>query len=404
MLYISYDGLTDPLGQSQIIPYLTGLSEAGHKIFILSTEKKLLFKEKKHLIENILLSSGIQWFHILYSSRPKVISTLFDILKLKRKAKGIYKNYNIDAVHCRSYIPSLIGVMLKTKYGIKFLFDMRGFWADERVDGKIWNLKNPFYRFIYKYFKKKEKEFLQFADGIISLTENGRDAIHKWSYFESLLVGIDVIPCCVDTGHFNFNNINYELQNDLRQTLLIKPEDLILSYLGSVGTWYMLDEMLQFFNRLLIKYSNAKFLFVTPESKSYIHDFVKRNKILPDRIIVVKSSREQVPIYLSLSKLSIFFIKPVYSKQASSPTKLAELMSMGIPFICNAGVGDIDEITKKTDAGLIIKDFNIEEYDKVIRNLDSFLNKPKETIRTSALELFSLKSGIEKYRQIYETL
>jgi hypothetical protein len=37
---------------------------------------------------------------------------------------------------------------------------MRGFWADERVEGKIWNVKNPVYRKAYQFFKQKEKEFL----------------------------------------------------------------------------------------------------------------------------------------------------------------------------------------------------------------------------------------------------
>ena len=38
-LYISYDGMTDPLGRSQVLPYLQGLSERGHEITLLSCEK-----------------------------------------------------------------------------------------------------------------------------------------------------------------------------------------------------------------------------------------------------------------------------------------------------------------------------------------------------------------------------
>src|SRR4051794_20204501 len=39
VLYITYDGLTDPLGRSQVLPYLTGLAERGHRITVLSCEK-----------------------------------------------------------------------------------------------------------------------------------------------------------------------------------------------------------------------------------------------------------------------------------------------------------------------------------------------------------------------------
>ena len=40
ILYISYDGMTDPLGQSQVINYLIGLTKYGYIFHILSFEKK----------------------------------------------------------------------------------------------------------------------------------------------------------------------------------------------------------------------------------------------------------------------------------------------------------------------------------------------------------------------------
>ena len=38
-LYITYDGLLDPLGQSQVQPYLCWLGQAGVRIWVLSFEK-----------------------------------------------------------------------------------------------------------------------------------------------------------------------------------------------------------------------------------------------------------------------------------------------------------------------------------------------------------------------------
>ena len=47
ILYITYDGRTDPLGQSQVLPYIVALSAAGYKFTIVSFEKKQrLAKEK----------------------------------------------------------------------------------------------------------------------------------------------------------------------------------------------------------------------------------------------------------------------------------------------------------------------------------------------------------------------
>ena len=39
ILFISYDGMTDPLGQSQVIPYLSNLTKFGYTFTILSCDK-----------------------------------------------------------------------------------------------------------------------------------------------------------------------------------------------------------------------------------------------------------------------------------------------------------------------------------------------------------------------------
>ena len=55
---------------------------------------------------------------------------------------------------------------------------------------------------------------------------------------------------------------------------------------------------------------------------------------------------------------SIFFIKPVFSKQASAATKLAELLGCGVPCLGNAGVGDMAEVLEGARVGVAIKDFD----------------------------------------------
>src|ERR1035437_500311 len=107
-----------------------------------------------------------------------------------------------------------------------------------------------------------------------------------------------------------------------------------------------------------------------------------------------------VPILLSLSKLNLFFIKPSYSKIASSPTKLAEVMGMGIPVITNKGVGDVDE--KVNGIGILVSYFSNEEFDIAIESLTQLLNVSPDFIRQKAIELFSLQKGINSYREVYE--
>lgn len=404
ILFISYDGMTDNLGQSQVIPYLAGLSKLGFDICILSAEKSEIYKNKKAEIENLLERSNIKWLPIKYTKKPPIISTILDIIKIKKKAKEYHLKNNIDIVHCRSYISAFAGLYLKRKYGIKFIFDMRGFFADERVDGKIWNLDKFIYKSVYKYFKNKEKEFIANADYTISLTNSAKKIISEWPFFIELNLPIEVIPCCADNEHFNRNNIDASLVEHFKQKLHVKDDDFIISYLGSVGTWYMLDEMLLFFKQLLLVKPNSKFLFITKDEHEEIYKKASKFEIPTDKLILQGASRNEVPTLLSLSKISIFFIKPVFSKKASSPTKLAEILSMGIPVIANSNVGDIDEIFNENNIGLIVNEFNIKEFNRIIGNINDALNIPKENLINTSNNLFSLHKGIESYNKVYNSL
>lgn len=403
ILYLSYDGLTDPLGQSQVLPYLKGLSEKGYLFHVISCEKKKNVFEQKEKIEEIIKDSGITWHPISYTKNPAVISTLWDLWRMKRKAFSLHRKENFQIVHCRSYIASLIGLRMKKTFGLKFIFDMRGFWADERVEGNLWNLKNTIYKFIYNYFKKKETDFFSNADYTVSLTEKGKQIIHRWKHIPNQPIPIQVIPCCVNTEHFSKEKISQQQLLELKKKLGIQEKDFVLSYLGSIGTWYLLEEMLLFFKRLLQSKPDSKFLFITQESKENIFDGARKINLSSEKIIVQKSSYADVPALLPLSNASVFFIKKSFSKQASSPTKQAEVLSMGIPLICNCGIGDTDEIIQQ-GCGLLIKNFNDDEYDKIIFSLDKLLKIPPQNIRTIAIENFSLKKGVERYDSLCKNI
>ena len=401
-LYISYDGMTDPLGQSQVLPYLIFLAGKGYNITILSAEKTKNFDNNKQLIYNQIKDTSIDWQYIKYTASPPVISTLWDIYKLKRKALKLNKQKNFKIIHCRSYISALIGLYFKIKMNIPFIFDMRGFWADERVDGKIWNLKNPIFNAVYKYFKRKEKEFIKQSDHIIVLTQQGQNILNSWQT-NAYPTPVSVIPCCVDTRLFSYDNIDNDKVGKYRKTLDLKAGTKIISYLGSLGTWYMADEMMDFYKLLSTHKPEYKFMFISYDNPEDILMLADKHDVERQNIIIVKARRDEVPVLISLSGISIFFIKPVFSKKASSPTKQAEVLSMGIPVICNDGIGDTSEIITNNKVGIVIKNFNSEDYLNAINQIDNIVETPRNLIRKVALDLFSLDTGGEKYNTIYNS-
>ena len=137
-LYLSYDGMTDPLGQSQVIPYLVGLAREGYRIHLVSFEKPERFAAGRARIAERLASAGIEWHPLPYTRRPPVLSTVRDVVRMRRLVERLHARHRFELVHCRSYVAALAGLALKERHGVKFVFDMRGFWPDERVVGGTW--------------------------------------------------------------------------------------------------------------------------------------------------------------------------------------------------------------------------------------------------------------------------
>jgi glycosyltransferase involved in cell wall biosynthesis len=404
VLYISYDGLTDPLGQSQVLPYLIGLAQKGHQISILSCEKPENYAALENHILNITKTHNILWIPIQYTKKPPVLSTIWDIIRLRRKARKLYQISNFDIIHCRSYIAAMVGLWLKTTTKTKLVFDMRGFWADERVEGNIWDIKQPIYKAIYTFFKRKEQHLLIQADAIVSLTHKAKDIIVSWNLRPNMDKHVHVIPCCADMEHFDYKTLRADLIAERRLELGINENDFVLTYLGAIGTWYLLPEMLDFYKSLLIQFPNAKFLFITHEKPETITALAKEKGINTNNIIITKAARTDVPVFLSLSSYAIFFIKSSFSKSASSPTKMGEIMSMGIPIICNSGVGDVDKVMNESQCGFMLNEMNERSYGKVIEQIKNSEPFIPAHIRNHAIQFFALEKGIEKYDAIYQAL
>lgn len=395
--------MTDPLGQSQVIPYLRGLSKAGYKIFLISCEKEQVYHQNKNYIQELLDKSNISWIPLNYTKNPPVISTLLDVLKMRRAAKKLHKAEGIDMVHTRAGVPALIGLWMKKTMGVKFLNDIREFYADSRVEGGMWNIKNQVYKVIYNFFAKKESEAVTQSDGIVCLTYAAEKIIKGWPEYKPA-IPLEVIPCSADLELFDPEKIDEKEKAALKSELGITENDFVISYLGSIGGWYLAAEMLQFCKLLNNRVPAAKFLFISPHRHDEIRAIAAQYQIPADRVAVKKASRLQVPALLSLSSYSIFFIKSCYSKQSSSPTKHGEIMAMGIPVITNSGVGDVAAIVQTCKSGIVINEFTDEGLETAVNEVINNINYDAVAIRKGATEFYALENAIEKYCRIYRSI
>lgn len=401
VLYITYDGLTDPLGQSQILPYICGLAEQGYEFTILSFEKKDRYARESEIINTICDNYGINWVPLMFTRKPPVLSKMYDRWRMRRMVSKLNREHGFDMIHCRSYIAAEMGLQMKRKKQIPFFFDMRGFWADEKVDGGQWDLKNPLFKRIYRYYKQKEKEFLLEADAIVSLTNAARQELLSKPEYKNL--DIRVIPCCADLDHFDYRKVTSHDTEQRRNELNIPRDSRVISYLGSVGGWYMTKEMFDFFLTLRATYPDFLLLILSKDDPELIRKWARDAQVPEEALRICFAKRADLPSYISLSHCSIFFIRPTYSKMASSPTKHAELMGMGIPVICN-DLGDTGLIMEKTNTGSVIRSFDKKSYQLIVDRLDEIVSIPASHIREAAFDYFDLQKGVESYLKIYQEI
>jgi len=390
VLYISYDGLLEPLGKSQVIPYIIGLLEKGLKFNVMSFEKKrdTLDYASTLKLEKELKSKGINWVRLVYHKRPAVLSTIFDIFMGVITGIFLLKNNKINVIHARSYVPGIIALILRKFSRFKFIFDMRGFWADERVEAGIWK-KNSL---LYKAAKRLEKTLFLSCDEAISLTNKGKEEIETFDYLKNRLPRITVIPTCVDLERFV-------------QTRHLANMFTIV-YSGSVSTWILPKEMLEFFEIWAKSVSSSEFLVLTRENNSFM-DVLKSvgKNNLPVSVLTVPY--DVLSEYLSKASAGIAFYKPGYSRMGCSPTKVGEYLACGLPVVINAGIGDTEDIIRKERIGLIVEEFSPAEYERVSRELKLMLSNDAglhKRCRKAAEKYFSLRQGIEAYNMVYERM
>jgi glycosyltransferase involved in cell wall biosynthesis len=407
-LYICYFWLNESLVQTQVLPYLRELTKAGHEISLLTFEKDFSQNWDTAKIEDTkkrLAAEGIDWHCLPYHKWPSLPATLYDILNGARLVNKIVKEKDIKLLHARVHVPALMGAIVKAWQGggLKLLFDIRGFMPEEYTDGGNWKPGGMLFHSV----KRVEKWLLKKSDAFVVLTEKARDILFpesKGSGFDRYERPVAVIPCCVDLS--KFESANEQSRAAIREKLGIGLR-FAATYAGSLGTWYMADEMADLFQCVREKEKDAFALVLTQNDPEHMKERLRARGFGEKDMYVGKVSHLEIPAYLSAADLAVSFIKPCFSKLSSSPTKIAEYLAAGLPIVTNRGVGDVAEIVEADGTGAVVEDFSKESYLKslaVIKELKLNGALP-DVCRRSAKKRFDLeKVGGRLYQDLYKNI
>lgn len=393
VVYVSYDGLGDPLGRSQVLPYVEGLARRGHRFELITFEKPgtaLRLREP--------LSRGVHWTALRYHRTPTVPATLFDMGQgaLSTALASVVRG--ADLLHVRSYVAATLALPWSIATRTPLLFDMRGMWADEKVDAGAWPRDGR----LYHGTKRVERTLLRRAHAITVLTHSiQRHLRDEYAHRAEIQAGISVIPTCTDLDTFHPGVVP-----DPETTCTLGPEARVLTYVGALGGWYMSQEMAQFYLawRRAVAPAPARLLLVTRDEPSEIEQILAAAGVA-DEIVRRPASREQVPAFVRCGHAAMCFIKPSFSKRASAPTKLGEILACGLPVAANL-VGDMADVLGGSDAGVVLTSMSPSDMDGAAVTLAQRAADPNtpRVARELAERWFSLDHALDRYEDVYASL
>lgn len=399
-LYICYFGLSEPLVQTQVLPYLLEMVKGGIEVSLLTFEPAAPVDDDAE--REALRALGIDWHSLRYHKRPSVPATFFDILNGARFVRKLLDRKGFNVLHCRVHVPASMAVLARrfSRRKPKIIFDIRGFFPEEYTDAGIW----PEDGWLFRTAKRVEKFLLRESDGFVVLTEKAREILFPESAdagFDQLGRPVEVIPCCVDLSRFDFDSD--AARREMRSRLGI-GEQFVLVYVGSFGGWYLSDEMFDLFAAAREVDPNIFIIILTHRQTQNALEHLKAKGFDDDSFFVAGVTPNDLPGYLVAADAAVSLVKPCYSKLASSPTKNAEYLAAGLPIIANPGIGDVDNLIEENGVGILLPAFNRDSYIAAFEGIAA-MRDAAEKCREVARENFDRETiGGVRYRRLYERL
>ncbi len=406
VLYLTYDGLTDPLGRSQVLPYLVGLRrrlQEGFRPDVVSFEKAERYAVSGEKLRAMLSGEGMDWHPQKFHTQPPFLSKAYDEWRFFQVASKLSSEKSYAAYHARSYVAGWVAHRLSARTGRPWLFDMRGFWADERRDYGFWPKGHPLYDYLYRIWKKREQTMLQTATAIIVLTEAAREVLVEWGIPPQKIA---VIPCVADYDFFHLDASKREqTRAAIRYALDIPLDAVVFLYSGSLAWHYAPEDIVAIFEAAYRIDQRTFLLALTPHETASLEALIQGRGLPLSQYRVASAGRDEVPRYLSAANAGIATVQTGFSKAGSSFTKVAEYLAADLPVIATA-IGDVKKL-----AGQIPGLFPYQtqkEIPSVVEQVFQFLRQERFTLPAPLSVLtrptLSLEVGLDRYQAVYEGL
>lgn len=393
VLYLCYDGLLEPLGQSQVLAYLEKLA-AAHRITLITFEKPadLARLDAMAAMQARCAAAGIRWVARRYRHRPRLLATLVDLTVFAITAFREARRGGAELIHARSYIPCFVALGIGWLLGRPFIFDMRAFWPDEMVSAGRLKRASP----IYRSLKRAELICLRRAAAVVSLTEAAVNHLSGLAGLGHDRVRYAVIPTCADVDRF--------------QPRADRDETGIPQLFGTTGTvvggWFLLDWLFAFWSAALEQFPRARFQVISRDSDDAIRTAGAAWPEVLQRLEIAGRPPALMPETVMDFDVAAMFFTPDFSKLGSCPTRMGEMLACGCPVVANDSVGDVGAIIRRYRVGVVVTDNSVGAMRHAAAELAELLRDPdlSRRCRMAAEDWFALEKGVQRYDRLYREI
>lgn len=368
--------------RSQVLPYLRGLQEVA-EVHLLTFEGASV--ESPPPMDE---TRGLRLYRLSYHKRPNVPAKMLDIATGVVVVAWIALRHRIALFHARSHVAAAVAAIVALVTRTPWVFDMRGFLADEFVEAGAWKVGGLKYQVV----RAVERWLLRRSTAIVVLTDRAVDRLRSEpAYAEAVRERpVAVIPCAVDL-------VRYQDDGGTERSRT-------LAYIGSVGTWYLLDDMLRFFGRLLEAQPGWSFLIVNRQQQPEIRRAIARAGLPESSVRLMSAEYDEIPGILRGCAAGIVLLREGLSKLGSSPIKLSEYLACGLPVVVNTAVGDAPRLVASARAGVVLGALDDASLQRGAAELVAIVDEgeaARQRARGLAEATYSLEGGVALFRALY---
>lgn len=402
LLYLTQDGLLEPLMHSQVVRVVERLTSLGWRYRILSLEKEkdLADGPRVRRLRSRLEAAGVRWEFAAFDWAQSPSAAANNLGFLTGRAVELARSGLIRGIHARAYVPAVAALAAWNATGISWVFDARGYWIDERLEEGRW-FTTPFRLGVARGL---EHQLFTTASAVVTLTEiQAREVEARFSP-----LGPRPVQCITTLADYDDF-----IRRPVASLSRVPPEFLarvrgqrVVAIIGSINRSYLVDETLDLARRIL-KASPSTHLLVLSGQREEYEKRLTALAVPMERVTIVRAEHDAMPEWLSLVEWCLLLLQPnSVAKRASMPTKLGELFASGVrplQFGCNE---EVSAWVRRAGSGLVLESVSpsaLEAAAQVVAASvvdDAVLGRARDVTRAH----FSLEAGTMKYARLLEAV